>query len=174
MTQQGIEHPLSLIIDALRAIVPIFALFRCSADDMTNGRLVAETPDLTAECIVAYGICPSDALSVFCAKDKYTSPTKDIHVRHGKYHLISHYEKGGTGVFPDEITLVDILKKQLAIFTHVLESHQAAQQSRQLDLITQALDAIPQSVFVLDREQRYIFQNLSDRQNFGDLRGKRM
>lgn len=174
MTQQGVEHPLSLIIDALRGIVPVFALFCCPADDVADGRLDTETSDLTAECIAAYGICLSDALSMFCAKDNYSSREKNIHVSHGNYHLISLYERDGTEAFHDEDILVDILKKQLAIFVHVLESHKAAQRSRELDLITHALDAIPQSVFVLDREQRYVFQNLSDRRNFGDLRGRKI
>ena len=174
MTQQSIEHPLRMIVDALGAIVPVFALFRCSAEFATNRQPDTVSADLPAECVAACGICPSDALEMFCANDKDASRAKNIRVSHGNYHLICFYEKDGSGAFQDEGILVAILRKQLAIYVHILDRHRAVQPGHQLDLITHALDAIPQSVFVLDREQRYVFQNLSDRRNFGDLRGKRI
>ena len=174
MKREGIEQLISMIVDALHGLVPVFGLFRCSGEGAIDGRSDPEASDVTVECIASCGICPSEALSMFYADGRFASQTEIIHINQGRYHLVARHEEARSDSCEIQISLVDTLRKQLLVFAHVLETHQAVQRDRQLDLITHALDAIPQSVFVLDREQRYVFQNLSDRRNFGDLRGKRI
>ncbi|MCH8518046.1 MAG: hypothetical protein LAT68_17255, partial [Cyclobacteriaceae bacterium] len=124
------------------------------------------------DCLVAHGVSERDAVDLLPGPAGKRSATDPIHVQRAGYHLVCLREAQVAGGLQGGDAVAEMLERQLDLAIRLIEVEtQRHQCNRDLALITHALDALPLSVFVLDENRRYVFQNLKDREIFMDLRG---
>jgi len=161
-----------------RAIAAFFPAFAVLREVRSEGSFIGDSTDaeVSFEPIVENGIELADAVA-FLSSACEPKPTKSplIYMEAEGYHLIaaSPDETSAAGI--DLNSLMKIVRAQFELAVSLLQREIQLQRCmEERKLIADSLDSLPLSIFVLDRDRRYIFQNASDRETFIDLRGKRI
>ncbi len=167
-----------IVENALASIIPAFALLRNQSDDQHYQQAAISNNDAVSPdyaCLIAHGISECDAFDLLLDRERKRSEANPVHIRRKGYHLVCLQETQAGAYIQDRAVLADILERQLDFAIRLIEAETHRHQcNRDLALITHALDALPLSVFVLDENRRYVFQNRNDRETFKDLRGMKV
>ena len=159
---------------AFGAFLPAFVLLR---EDRAEASFIGDSTDAggSFESITESGLSFEQAVAFLVSGCKKTSRSTWLHMEADGYHLIaaSPGEPSAAGI--DLNSLIEIIRAQFEIGVGLLQRESQLQRCmEERKLIADSLDSLPLSIFVLDRDRRYIFQNASDRGTFIDLRGKRI
>lgn len=161
---------------ALGAITPAFALFReVKKGNPVDMSIPTGPSEFSANCLVAHGMTECLAIELISKPSNLNSSSEFICVHQGVYRLVCQRSQRTIDDPQYESAFSAIVEAQLGLAICIFENEIALKRhKRELDLITHALDSLPQSVFILDHDRRYIFQNQNDRDAFVDLRGKQI
>ncbi len=172
----GNEAQLAIIERAFHAVLPAFVLMQ-EHDAAVSGE-AGNSSDAGFEplCLITHGMEAAEARALLNAKASDRMPADGLlHLQHADYHLVGvHPAAGCAGSGIPDASLA-LIRAQFYLATQLLQ--QARYLQRHIDerkLMADALDSLPLSLFVLDRDRRYVFQNANDRDTFIDLRGRRI
>ena len=154
----GTEAQIAVIERAFRAVLPAFVLFH-QRDAVAFPRADnALDPDPELVCLIAHGIEAAEAKAFMEAKASDESPADGfLHFQYESYHLLGVPPAAGCAEGGSPGASLELALAQFELAAQLLQQARYLQRHlEERNLVADALDSLPLSIFVLDRDRRYI------------------
>ena len=172
----GNEAQIAVIERAFRAFLPAFVLMREREAVVSTGAGDHSDAGPALECLIAHGMAGEEAKAFTVARLSHDACLDDFfHIHHAGYHLVGVQPAASCTEGHRAASFLGTVQAQLELAAGLLRQESCLQRClAERTLIADALDSLPLSIFVLDRDRRYVFQNANDRDTFLDLRDRRI